>query len=200
MGQLADAGAADLPLSPWTWAFADWWGCHEHEREHCLRSRWLLIRRAARRVLAAWPGTAGPRRSRRPRRTRSPAATRRAADRDEGRRAASRRRPTRRSTTSRSRQEADGGWQHQPGHQRPGHAGLHGPRPRPRPRVRRRIEDGWKPGRRGKKYMLAKANPPTGYISSSAMYEHGLATLAWPRCTAWTPTPTWKTSFARRWT
>lgn len=36
-----------------------------------------------------------------------------------------------------------------------------------------------KPGvlTRAKKYMLAKAQP-TGYISSSSMYEHGLATLA----------------------
>ncbi|MGH7174674.1 MAG: prenyltransferase/squalene oxidase repeat-containing protein [Gemmataceae bacterium] len=36
-----------------------------------------------------------------------------------------------------------------------------------------------KPGvlTRAKKYMLAKARP-TGYISSSSMYEHGLATLA----------------------
>jgi hypothetical protein len=41
------------------------------------------------------------------------------------------------------------------------------------------IEDGAiKPGvlTRGKKYMLSKALP-TGYISSGAMYEHGLATL-----------------------
>ncbi len=41
------------------------------------------------------------------------------------------------------------------------------------------IEDGVvRPGvlTRGKKYMLSKAQPP-GYISSGAMYEHGLATL-----------------------
>ena len=41
------------------------------------------------------------------------------------------------------------------------------------------IEDGVvKPGvlTRGKKYMLSKAQP-TGYISSGAMYEHGLSTL-----------------------
>ena len=41
------------------------------------------------------------------------------------------------------------------------------------------IEDGVvRPGvlTRGKKYMLSKAQP-TGYISSGAMYEHGLATL-----------------------
>ena len=41
------------------------------------------------------------------------------------------------------------------------------------------IEDGvLKPGvlTRGKKYMLSKAQP-TGYISSGAMYEHGLSTL-----------------------
>ena len=41
------------------------------------------------------------------------------------------------------------------------------------------IEDGVvKPGvlTRGKKYMLSKAQP-TGYISSGAMYEHGLPTL-----------------------
>jgi hypothetical protein len=42
------------------------------------------------------------------------------------------------------------------------------------------IEDGVvKPGvlTRGKKYMLSKANPDTGYIASGAMYEHGLSTL-----------------------
>jgi hypothetical protein len=42
------------------------------------------------------------------------------------------------------------------------------------------LEDGIvKPGvlTRAKKYMLSKA-APTGYISSSSMYEHGLATLA----------------------
>ncbi len=57
-----------------------------------------------------------------------------------------------------------------------------------------------KPGvlTRAKKYMLSKAQP-TGYISSSAMYEHGLSTLAWPKCTAWTPTRTWRRSCARRW-
>ncbi len=41
------------------------------------------------------------------------------------------------------------------------------------------VEDGVvKPGvlTRGKKYMLSKAQP-TGYISSGAMYEHGLSTL-----------------------
>jgi hypothetical protein len=31
---------------------------------------------------------------------------------------------------------------------------------------------------RGKRYLLAAANPATGYISSATMYEHGLATLA----------------------
>jgi hypothetical protein len=31
---------------------------------------------------------------------------------------------------------------------------------------------------KGKRYLLATANPKTGYISFSSMYEHGLATLA----------------------
>ncbi len=31
---------------------------------------------------------------------------------------------------------------------------------------------------RGKKFLLASANAKTGYVSSSSMYEHGLATLA----------------------
>ncbi len=42
------------------------------------------------------------------------------------------------------------------------------------------IEDGaLKPGvlTRAKKYMLSRAQP-TGYVSSSSMYEHGLSTLA----------------------
>jgi hypothetical protein len=43
------------------------------------------------------------------------------------------------------------------------------------------IEDGVvKPGvlTRARKYFLATANPTTGYVSSSSMYEHGLSTLA----------------------
>jgi hypothetical protein len=43
------------------------------------------------------------------------------------------------------------------------------------------IEDGVvKPGvlTRAKNYLLSAANPTTGYISTGAMYEHGLATLA----------------------
>jgi hypothetical protein len=31
---------------------------------------------------------------------------------------------------------------------------------------------------KGKKFLLASANPQTGYVSFSSMYEHGLATLA----------------------
>ncbi len=65
------------------------------------------------------------------------------------------------------------------------------------------IEDGvLRPGvlSRVAKSTCCRRAQPTGYISSRAMYEHGLATLCLAEMYGWTPTPTWKRSCIKRWT